>query len=299
MKRFISLLIIFFLSITASNQCSDDTLDTTYSGTYCLYDYDYSMEINRSGSLVSFTLTADDQIISGWGSVSGTGMTLNADVGTETMTINITFADDENSFTGEYTLTPYITAPFNGASGDCIDNYPAGDIELAEPYEDISHMDSIARGFGCDITSAWEDHSGLDIVPAANLMPFLAMASGKVIELNATRHSGDGNWITSVVIKYNSTYRVLYAFENLTSDDDDRDTQLEKMNVAIGQMVSQGDIIGWLHTVPGTYYHVHISLIKNLVRICPDPYLTDDARTGLTDLVHITNPALGLCAGCE
>lgn len=173
------------------------------------------------------------------------------------------------------------------------------EISLISPYVNYADMAYIHKGFGCNITSPWQDHSGLDIVPTGNLMPFRAMAAGKVVEVNATRNQGNNLWMTSVIVKYNSIYRILYAFENLTSDEADRDIQLANLSVTSGQMVTQGEILGRLHTVPGTYYHVHISLIKDGERICPDPYLTADARTGINNLIHVNYSNLQMCYDCN
>jgi len=299
MKFRIDRLILLIFSMLLMSGCPGDTLFTNYSGTYCISAHDHVLQINQVGFSVTFTLTADTQTLTGSGTVVGTQMTLHTVVEGQNMVLTLVFAGDGNSFTGEYTLAGNTTSPYNGTKGACPNNYPAEEISLISPYVNYGDMASIQKGFGCNVSSPWQDHSGLDIVPAGNLMPFRAMAAGKVVEVNATRNQGNNLWMTSVIVKYNSTYRILYAFENLTADEADRDTQLANLNVTPGQMVAQGEILGRLHTVSGTYYHVHISLIKNGERICPEPYLTADARTGINNLIHVNYPALQMCYDCE
>jgi hypothetical protein len=271
---------------------------TAYSGTYCISAQDHVLQINRIGSVVSFTLHADAMTLTGQGTVSGKTMTLRTDVEGNEMVLTLVFADDANSFTGHYALSA-TTNPYNGTKGTCPDIYPAGDIVLISPYVNYEDMAYIHKGFGCSVTSPWADHSGLDIVPAGDLMPFRAMASGKVVEVLSTRHEPDNNWITSVVVKYNATYRVLYAFENLTPEDSDLAVQLANLNVEPGQLIAQGEILGRLHTVGGTYYHVHVSLIRDGERVCPEPYLVEEAREGLNNLIHVNYPDLQMCYACE
>ncbi len=298
MKTSIMRLIIAVLFIITLAGCNEDTPLTYYTGTYCIAARDHVLKITQIGYYVSFTLTADAQSLTGTGTVVGTKMTLKTTVDGQEVILNLVFANNANSFTGTLTLAGNTT-PYNGTRGACINNYPAGDIVLSSPYVNYGDMAYIHNGFGCSITSPWQDHSGLDVVPAGDLMPFRAMASGKVVEVNATRYQGNNNWMISVVVKYNATYRILYAFESLTPNDIDRDIQLANLDVTPGQMIPQGYVLGRLHTVPGTYYHVHISLIKNGERICPEPYLTDDARAGINNLIHVLYPDLQMCYDCN
>lgn len=278
--------------------CHEDPLAGNYSGTYCITARDHVLLIQQTGMIVHFVLTADTQTLTGSGSVAGNKMKLQATVEGKALTLALAFAADGKSFTGKFTLDG-MESGYDGTSGVCADIYPAGDISLVAPYVHRADMASIHKGFGCSVTGPWEDHSGLDVVPAGNLKPFRAMASGKVVEINATRYSGNNNWMISVVVKYNNAYRVLYAFENLTPEDADRDIQLANLDVSTGQIIAQGDVLGRLHTVAGTYYHVHISLIKNGERICPEPYLTPDALEGLYHLIHVEYPDLQMCYACE
>ena len=299
MKLHVERLILLIFTVLLMSGCNGDTLFPNYSGTYCISAHDHILQINQAGFSVNFTLTADTLTLTGSGTVFGTQMTLHTVVEGQEMVLTLVFAGDGNSFTGEYTLAGNTTSPYNGTKGACPDNYPTEEISLISPYVNYADMASIQKGFGCNVVSPWQDHSGLDIVPAGNLMPFRAMAAGKVVEVNATRNQGNNLWMTSVIVKYNSTYRILYAFENLTPDEADRDIQLANLSVTPGQMVTQGEILGRLHTVPSTYYHVHISLIKNGERICPDPYFTADARTGINNLIHVNYPALQMCYDCD
>ncbi len=300
MRKNIVRCLIVAWCLAALFACQDDSLPgyNTYSGTYCITARDHILQIQQTGLSVSFTLTADTQTVTGSGTVTGNKMKLQATVDGKILALVLAFAADGKSFVGEFTLDG-MTSAYDGTRGKCPDIYPSGDISLISPYVNFTDMASVHRGFGCSVTSPWQEHSGLDVVPAGDLKPFRAMASGKVVDITPTRYPGNNNWMTSVVVKYNNAYRVLYAFENLTPNDVDRDIQLANLNVSIGQIIAQGDVLGRLHTVAGTYYHVHISLIKNGERICPESYLTADALEGLYNLIHVEYPDLQMCYACE
>jgi len=221
-------LVCLFLSVS---KCP---LTPDYSGKYCISAHDHELVIQQTESKVNFTLTADTDSINGSGTVSGQAMNLSAVTSPISLELNLLFSKDGKTFQGEITMSGESSS-YNGTKGECVNNYPAGDIDLISPYVNYAEMYSIHKGFGNNPNTPWGDHSGIDIIPANDLMPFRSMSSGKVVEINSNRMSNN-LWVTNVVVKYNSTYRVLYAFENLTADVNDRDIQLANLAVKVGQI---------------------------------------------------------------
>jgi hypothetical protein len=168
-------------------------------------------------------------------------------------------------------------------------------ISMVTPCVDISDMASINEAFSSDSSAPWGfAHYGIDFFPNGNLRPFQAVSAGVVERVDKFLNVGNSYWQVNVQIRLNSTYSVGYAFEPMSSDEADGDTQLAKVFVTVGQKVMQGDIIGKLYTV-GAGTHVDFGFYKNGVPICPEPYFTSDARSSILTLLHKTYPNANMC----
>ena len=106
------------------------------------------------------------------------------------------------------------------------------------------------------ITNKAHSHTGID-VPAPAGTPILAAKSGQVV--TSARHSSYGNY---VVIDHGSGSSTLYA-------------HMSSRNVAEGQMVKQGDVIGYVGTTgSSTGNHLHLEIRENYTRINPESKYT-------------------------
>lgn len=171
-----------------------------------------------------------------------------------------------------------------------------GDISMITPYKNFSDMASINEAFSSTAgaaSSPWGfAHDGIDFFPNGDLKPFQAVSSGVVEIVNLWQNGS--NWQVNVRIKHNSTYSVEYSFEPFSTLQPEGNTQLANILVSVGQNVTQGYVIGNLHTVGGAA-HVHFGLYKSGVAICPEPYFTPDARTSILNLLHVVWQNANMC----
>ncbi len=143
-------------------------------------------------------------------------------------------------------------------------------VTLVTPYVNESDMKDLRSGFSSDKDSSpWGYvHDGIDIYPQGNLEAFQAVCSGRVHWM----YTGDEQ--VTVMLACNSTYTAEYNFE--TQAPDTGDDQLANIAFAVGQDVSQGDLIGY-HYAPNEKAHVHFTLRRNWLPSCPAAYFTEAA----------------------
>jgi hypothetical protein len=220
-------------------------------------------------------------------------MTWTRDNGTSGDIVGVwVMSQDENTYEaffgsdGSFTLIGHVRC--GGGEGE-------GDISMITPYVNESDMGPIYEAFSSDASVPWGfEHNGIDFFPKGNLKPFQAVSSGVVVNVMLWENDKSSHWQVNVIIEYNSTYAVEYAFEPMTKNQADGETQLANISVSVGQVVSQGDIIGYLYTA-GELPHVHFSLYKNASSICPEPYFTPDARESILNLLYLVWPDANMC----
>lgn len=285
---FYFLLVILFIFILFLHfNKKEDTLD--YSGTYCISRNDHQLIIDQTDSDVNFELTTDDGLFNGTGTASGNVIELFGEYEGQPYSITLTFDSSGDSFDGTLVYGTE-TMDYDGVKGTCME-YPTGDPELITPYLSLSDMSHIQQGFDPTGIGPWGGpHVGIDFVPTDNLKPFQSMTSGKVTEIKAKRHPENNCWMVSVMVKYNKEWKFMYVFENLTKEDSDRDIQLANISVTESQIIEAGDIIGYLHIVPPTYYHVHISFYHHGNEVCPIDYFRTDVRSEIMGLFESAYP---------
>jgi len=175
-----------------------------------------------------------------------------------------------------------------------LDCSSTGDGLLLSPY---SNLDDIRSVF-----PYYDSHRGLDFATTAELKPFRASAAGVVRSVNLVQLGSTGNWQVEVDIDISETLSMLYAFEPLTANQADGETQLANISVVPGQSVAQGEEIGLLYTAgaPGEGSHVHWGLFEFVPNggdpaVCPEPYFTDAARAEILGLIRQDNPGAEIC----
>jgi hypothetical protein len=169
------------------------------------------------------------------------------------------------------------------------------DFMLITPFVAMSDMGPVMEAFSTNGGCPWGfEHRGIDFFSAAALAPFRAVCPGEIKEVNLWANDKTGNWQVNVSLEYNSTFSVGYAFEPLTNQSADGQTQRDNISVSIGQEVQQGDLIGNLFFgANGT--HVHFGVRKNNDDICPEPYFIQAARDSIMQLIHLQWPGADMC----
>lgn len=168
-------------------------------------------------------------------------------------------------------------------------------ISMITPYVNESDMASINETFSVDDTAPWGfEHYGIDFFTNGNLKTFQAIASGVVEDVKLNPNETTSKWQVNVRVKYSDTYTFEYVFEPFSINQSDADIQLANIFVTVGQNISQGDVIGNLHSTDNAA-HVHFGFYKDGAAICPEQYFTSAAKDSILNLIHKDNPTWNMC----
>lgn len=163
-------------------------------------------------------------------------------------------------------------------------------LNLITPYVNESDMREINDIFNAQYTTLpWgRVHDGLDIDPNGDLKPFQAACSGRVHRIY-TLNEQVIMWIAC-----NSTYTTEYNFEAQAPDTGQ--IQLDNILVVEGQTVSQGDLIGYLYAAANLdRAHVHFSLYKDWIPVCPEPFFGQEDKNSISTLVRVVHVNGDMC----
>ena len=177
----------------------------------------------------------------------------------------------------------------------CPDERADEDFMMITPFVNQSDMGPIMEAFSVDANCPWGfGHRGIDFFSVQDLVPFRAVCPGEITEVKLWANDVSGNWQVNVSLEYNSTFSVEYAFEPMTNQSADGQTQLDNIFVSKGQDVQLGDLIGNLFFgANGT--HVHFGVRENNDDICPELYFTASARDSIMQLIHLQWPGAMMC----
>ena len=158
-------------------------------------------------------------------------------------------------------------------------------LSLVTPYENESDMREINDFFNAQYSvEAWgRIHDGLDIDPAGNLKAYQSACAGRINKIYPFNDQ------VMIMIDCDSTYSLGYNFENQAPDTGD--TQLDNIPVIEGQLVAQGDTIAYLYSLENPdRAHVHFTLYKNGIPICPGQHFTKAAHDSILNLISVAHP---------
>jgi|GEM_PF-5733317 len=213
------------------------------------------------------------------GSVAGTWSM--ADSNGQTWTLVLT--------AGRFTLSGPDDCSGGGNGGGSSSAHPS----MTTPYANRQDMAPLEGLF------YWNTHRGLDFHPRGSMKLFQAVLSGTVERVRLFRLDTTGNWQVEVIIRFNSDYSALYAFEPMTTSRADGQTQLAQIVVDQGQSVRSGEALGRLYA-PNSNAHVHFSLLRSGpagdTHICPWDYFTTAARQSVMALIRAANPNAAMCS---
>lgn len=164
-------------------------------------------------------------------------------------------------------------------------------ISMTTPYASTNDVDRVNGNYS---ETGDNSHDGIDFIPAENQMTYQAVCSGTIDSVTLSENDHTGNWQVGVNLAFNDTYTVEYKFEPMTASSSDATTQQGYIQVAEGDTVEAGDVIGYL-LQKGEYSHVHFGLRKNNETVCPESYFDSAAQTSLTALIQEANDSWGIC----
>ncbi len=229
------------------------------AGVYC--ESDCAEDFAADTAVVLSAQPYSGSVFTGWdgGGCSGTG------------TCSLSMADDTA-----------VTANFVLAA-------PAA-LSLVAPYADESDMSDINDFFNAQYKNEpWgRIHDGLDIDPNGNLKAYQSECAGRVNRI----YTFDDQ--VMVMIDCDVTYTIGYNFECQAPGTGT--TQYNNMLVTEGQLVTQGEVIGYLYSAENpTKAHVHVTLYQNAVPVCPDPFFTQAARDSVLNLISVVHTDVVIC----
>ena len=190
---------------------------------------------------------------------------------------------------------------------------------LATPYYVEADFDRITAGFSTAYSiSPWEyPHDGLDIYPQGDLKPVQAACSGKVDALGLHLDGMNGNWQVGLAIVcdeyvtdpesggYFIPLTTEYYFQTMSSDSAVGQDQLDNIMFALGDAVTQGDIIGYLKAVnPDAHLQFELQQFGQSafqvfgvtgIPLCPQGQFSSSARNSVLNLLQTAWPGAEMC----
>jgi len=150
---------------------------------------------------------------------------------------------------------------------------------LAFPVENI---ETLVLLYAYNMTDPETGHNGIDftINSTANI---IASCNMTVNDIVLVYNDIFGYWQAGVSFDINDAFELLIAFENFNVNETAGQQQLDAIVIEIGQFVTQGELIGQLlYLSPAT--HIHYSLQKNGLAVCPYLYFSSEAK-GIFDIL--------------
>ncbi len=166
---------------------------------------------------------------------------------------------------------------------------------MNSPGDSESPGESSPGGFSAVGNAPWGIiHNGIDFLPAKNLTAFRSVSTGVVSDISMWKNDISLKWQVNVRIRFNSTYTLEYIFETFSANQADGQGQLSYLNISVGKTLLSGDPIGQLFTA-GAGSHLHLMLWKDGTATFPDGYFSQEARSSVLNLIHLTYPNCALC----
>ncbi len=167
--------------------------------------------------------------------------------------------------------------------------------EIFAPYQNFSEIEYIHQAYSSTAACPWGFvHNGVDFSPYGDSASFQAVSSGRVERLEKYYNSVASTWQVNLSLRINSRYWANYAFEPLTSNPAHADTQMAMIQVALGQTVSRGQLLGRL-LARGHGYHLHFGLYKDDQAVCPESFFTTGARDSILIILRRAHPGAAMC----
>ena len=163
-------------------------------------------------------------------------------------------------------------------------------LVLVTPYADEADMREINDFFNAQYDDMeWgRIHDGLDIDPDGNLRPYQSVCAGRVRKIYEFVDQ------VTLIIDCDETYSVDYNFG--TQAPDTGQIQLANILVSEGQLVAQGEVIGYLYSAANPdRAHVHLTLYQDAVPVCPEPYFTPAAHESVLRLIAAVHTDVVMC----
>ena len=163
-------------------------------------------------------------------------------------------------------------------------------------YDDRNDIYTFTGGYSETDACPWGFvHPGIDYA-LLNDSTVIAAVPGQIIDIMVQDYgeSAENRFMIHVVIRYNISLTVDYAFEPWTNLPANKDHQLELLDIEEGDWVQKGDKIATFLKA-GVSAHIHFMVHENNVIKCPHYYLGAADYIELMEMIHTFQPGWDLC----
>ena len=144
---------------------------------------------------------------------------------------------------------------------------------LVFPVENIETLEML---YAYNMSDLETGHNGIDFI--INSTANIIASCNMTVNDKVSGYNEDGGfYYAGVSFDINDAFELLIGFENFNESATAGEQQLNALVVEVGQVVTQGELIGQLlYLSPGT--HIHYSLQKNGQAVCPYLYFSVEAK---------------------
>ena len=144
---------------------------------------------------------------------------------------------------------------------------------LLFPVENIETLELL---YAYNMSDPETGHNGIDFI--INFTANIIASCNMTVNDKVSGYNEDGGfYYAGVSFDINDAFELLIGFENFNESATAGEQQLNALVVEVGQVVTQGELIGQLlYLSPGT--HIHYSLQKNGQAVCPYLYFNVEAK---------------------
>ena len=163
-------------------------------------------------------------------------------------------------------------------------------------YDDRNDIYVFTGGYSETAACPWGAvHPGIDYA-LLNDSNVIAAVPGQVVDIMVQDYgeSVENRFMIHVVIRFNSSLTVDYAFEPWTNVSANKDHQLDLLDVEEGQWVQKGEKIATFLKA-GISAHIHFMVHENMEIECPHKYLGVTDYSEIMEMIHSFQPTWDLC----
>jgi murein DD-endopeptidase MepM/ murein hydrolase activator NlpD len=167
------------------------------------------------------------------------------------------------------------------------------ELSIITPYaneSDITRAGSYSSSENCPWGFA---HPGLDFFIDVDSTPIQAVNEGVISNIAIAKEENQMGWHVAIMIEYGE-YTSMYNLETFSQSDEVGALAEENLFVENGQIVKQGDIIANLINGADSA-HVDFGVGYGGDIVCPEPYLTEEAKDSVRYVLDIESPDWEIC----
>ena len=200
-------------------------------------------------------------------------------------------------------ITGLVLNKLKGNNGDGDETFDPGNRYestlmdyMGVVYNDRNDIYTFTGGYSETVACPWGAiHPGIDYA-LLNDSDVIAAVPGQVVDIMVQDYgeSEENRFMIHVVIRFNVSLTVDYAFEPWTNISANKDHQLDLLDVEEGQWVQKGDKIATFLKA-GISAHIHFMVHENNIVKCPHYYLGTADYVEIMEMIDTFQTGWELC----